>query len=83
MNQPEGFSCKGKEHMVCKLKNSLYELKQASRQWYLNFDETLVTFEFKKNTIDRCIYLKVSGSKFIVLVLYVDDILLDTNYIGL
>ena len=60
MNQPEGFSCKGKEHMVCKLKKSLYGLKQASWQWCLKFNETIVTFGFKENTVDRCIYLKVS-----------------------
>ncbi|RVW52979.1 Retrovirus-related Pol polyprotein from transposon TNT 1-94 [Vitis vinifera] len=29
-----------------------------------------------ENTVDQCIYLKFSGSKFIILVLYVDDILL-------
>ena len=83
MNQPEGFSCKGKEHMVCKLKKSLYGLKQFSWQWYLKFNESIVSFEFMKNTVDQCIYLKVSGSKFIMLVLYIYDILLATNDLGL
>ena len=79
MDQPMGFIEKGKEHMVCKLKRSIYGLKQASRQWYLKFNDTIVSFGFKENTVDRCIYLKVSGSKFIFLILYVDDILLATN----
>ena len=83
MDQPMGFIEKGKEHMVCKLKKSIYGLKQASRQWYLKFNDTIVSFGFKENTVDRCIYLKVSGSKFILLVLYVDDILLATNDLGL
>ena len=35
------------------------------------------------NTVDDCIYHKFSGSKHIYLVLYVDDILLATNDIGM
>ena len=31
MDQPEGFSIKGKEHLTCKLKKSIYGLKQASQ----------------------------------------------------
>jgi hypothetical protein len=30
--QPEGFVVEGKEHMVCKLKKFIYELKETSRQ---------------------------------------------------
>ena len=35
------------------------------------------------NLVDNCIYHKFSGSTYIFLVLYVDDILLATNDIGL
>ena len=35
------------------------------------------------NLADDCIYHKFSGTKYIFLVLYVDDILLATNDIGL
>ena len=83
MDQLVGFIEEGKEHKVCKLKKSIYELKQAYRQWYLKFNDTIVSFGFKENIVDRCIYLKVSGSKFIFLILYVDDILLATNDLGL
>lgn len=72
MDQLEGFSLKKKEHVVCKLNKSIYGLKQASRKWYLNFNNTITSFGFKENTIDRCIYLKVSGSKFMFMILYVD-----------
>ena len=63
----------------CKLQKSIYGLKQASRQWYLKFDEVVTTNGFKEKIVDQCIYMKVSGSKYIFLVLYVDDILLSTN----
>jgi hypothetical protein len=48
MTQPKGFTMKGKEHMRCHLRKSIYELKKASRQWYLKFDETIRSFGFKK-----------------------------------
>jgi len=83
MDQPEGFSLKGKEHMVCKLNKSIYGLKQASRQWYVKFNDTITSFDFKENTVDWCIYLKVSGSKFLFLILYFNDILLASSDLSL
>jgi Reverse transcriptase (RNA-dependent DNA polymerase) len=83
IDQPEGFSVEGKEQLVCKLKKSIYGLKQASQQWYIKFNTIITSFIFKKNTVDHCIYQKISGSKFIYLVLYVDDILLAVNNLSL
>jgi hypothetical protein len=52
-------------------------------QWYLKFNDTIISFGLKKNIVDWCIYLKVSESKFIFFILYVDDILFETNDLGL
>ena len=56
MKQPEGFSSSEGEHLVCKLKKSIYELKQASHQWYLKFHVVIASFGFKENIMDQCIY---------------------------
>ena len=76
MAQPKGFVVEGKENLGCRLKKSIYGLKQVSRQWYLKIDETIRKFGFKENEEDNCIYAKFKNVKFIFLILYVDDILL-------
>ena len=43
----------------------------------------ITSFGFKEKTIDQCIYHKINGSKFILLVLYVDNIMLASSDIGL
>jgi hypothetical protein len=48
MAQSKGFFIKGKENLGCHLTKSIYGLKQASRQWYLKFDETIRKFGFQK-----------------------------------
>ena len=83
MDQLDGFLTTRKEHLVYKLRKSIYGLKQASRQWNLKFNNAITSYGFIENIVDRCIYMKVSGSKFIILVLYVDDILLAGNDVGL
>jgi hypothetical protein len=65
--------------MGCRLRKSIYGLKQASRQWNLKFDETITKFGFKSNVEDNCVYAKFKNGKFIFLILYVDDILLASS----
>ena len=79
MVQLEHFALGDTKKMVCKLKKSIYGLKQASRQWYHKFHQVVISFGFEMNLVDDCVYHKFSGRKYIFLVLYVDDILLATN----
>ena len=83
MIQPEGFVGNDSSKLVCRLKKSIYGLKQASRQWYLKFHSVVASYGFVENKVDQCIYCKVSGRKFIFLILYVDDILLASSDLGL
>ncbi|MFS7913141.1 putative RNA-directed DNA polymerase [Helianthus anomalus] len=76
MAQPEGFKVVGKENWVCKLKKSLYGLKQAPRQWYMKFDNFMERSGYKRCQMDHCCYLKKFSNSYIILLLYVDDMLI-------
>lgn len=76
MEQPEGFVISGKEYLVCRLKKSLYGLKQSPRQWYKRFDSFMLSHDFKRSDYDNCVYLKTSNGSAIYLLLYVDYMLI-------
>ena len=67
MVQPKGFVVEGKERIGCRLKKSIYRLKQASRQWYLKFDSTIRKFGFQENIEDNCVYAMFKNGKHIFL----------------
>ena len=71
MVQPDSFKVKSLQHLVYRLKKSIYGLKQESHQWYLKFDQVISDFSFKKNITDQYIYKKFKGSRFICHVLCV------------
>nr|GEZ27081.1 retrotransposon protein, putative, Ty1-copia subclass [Tanacetum cinerariifolium] len=81
MEKPEGFVNPKYPKHVCKLKRSIYRLKQASRQWNKRFDDEIKKFGFTQNPDEPCVYLKANGSYITILILYVDDILLMGNNI--
>ena len=83
MMQPKGFVSKNYPDKVCRLLRSIYGLKQASRSWNIRFDETIRSYDFVKNEDEPCVYRKVSGSAITFLVLYVDDILIIGNDVGM
>ena len=76
MKQPEGFEVAGKESHVCRLKRSLYGLKQSPRQWYKRFDSFMISHDFIRSSYDSRIYLKkLKDGYLLYLLLYVDDML--------
>ncbi|GJV51222.1 retrotransposon protein, putative, ty1-copia subclass [Tanacetum coccineum] len=81
MEQPEGFVNPKYPKRVCKLKRSIYRLKQASRQWNKRFDDEIKKFGFTQNPDEPCVYLKASESNVTFLILYVGDILIMGNNI--
>jgi transposase InsO family protein len=82
MMQPEGFIEKGQMEKVCKLQKSIYGLKQASRSWNIRFDQAVKGFGFIQNLDEPCVYKRIKGDKLVFLILYVDDILLIGNDVG-
>jgi hypothetical protein len=79
MKQPEGFAVKGNKELVCKMKKSLYGLKQSLRMWYQQFHTYILGLGFTRNKANHCVYFKLVGDHFIYVVLYVDDMLLIVN----
>ncbi len=78
MRQPEGFEVKGKENLVCKLKKSIYGLKQSPRCWNAALDLQLREMGFIQSKNDPCIYFKNTENtgEILYLGVYVDDIIL-------
>src|SRR6266576_7005175 len=81
MEIPEGIqvSTEMRKNTVCKLKKSLYGLKQSPNRWNQKFKSLVKGFGFQHEINDLCIYFKRSNKGNAFLVLYVDDILLAGN----
>lgn len=80
MKQPKRYAENGKENYVCKLNRSLYGLEQSSRQWNKRFDKFIAHICFTRRQFDHCVYFKFwTGNSLVILFLYVDDILIESN----
>ncbi|CAI7824871.1 unnamed protein product [Closterium sp. NIES-53] len=74
MLQPEGLDDGSVK--VCRLKKAIYGLKQAPRAWYHKLEETLLAGGFKKSECDHSLFLLQEKEQFLMLLVYVDNILL-------
>ncbi|GJS99237.1 putative RNA-directed DNA polymerase [Tanacetum coccineum] len=78
MSLPEGFFNPA-DKRVCRLKKSLYGLKQAPRQWNAKLTQTLIEHGFIQSKSDYSLFTKTNHNSFIVLLVYVDDIIITGN----
>jgi len=77
MRQPLGYN-DGSGH-VCRLKQSLYGLKQAGNIWNKELNQNLQDLGFCQLKSDVCCYLRRVKDKFEILFVWVDDIVSMAN----
>ncbi|KAL8104492.1 hypothetical protein AgCh_028637 [Apium graveolens] len=79
MDIPPGFSTTATTGKVCRLKKTIYELKQSPRTWFGKFQRAMVRFGYKQGNSDHTMFVKRKGEKITVLIVYVDDIVITSN----
>ena len=60
---------------VFKLDKALYDLKQAPRAWYVRLSTFLISNGFVKGKVDITLFTKHVDSDFLIVQIYVDDII--------
>lgn len=79
MEQPPGFVAQGEYGKVCKLKKSLYGLKQSPRAWFGKFSQAIEKFGMKQSKSDNSVFYRNEKGILILLIVYVDDIIITGN----
>ncbi|KAM0001536.1 putative RNA-directed DNA polymerase [Helianthus debilis subsp. tardiflorus] len=79
MEAPPGFTESFKPGEVCRLKKSLYGLKQSPRAWFGRFTLAMKKYGFKQSNSDHTLFLKQRGKLITCLIIYVDDMIVTGN----
>ena len=75
MKQPPGYVQLGKENLVCKLRKSIYGLKQSPRCWNQKLCDHLKSLRFKESGADSCVFIKNESNNLKIIAVYADDLI--------
>nr|GFC13943.1 putative ribonuclease H-like domain-containing protein [Tanacetum cinerariifolium] len=73
--QPAGFQDLAFRAKVYKLEKAMYGLHQAPRAWYGTLSKYLLMNGFQRGTIDQTLFIRMKKEDFILVQVYVDDII--------
>ncbi len=76
MKQPPGYVDQTHPNLVCRLKKTLYGLKQTPRAWCDKISQYLVTSGFQTSNVDFSLYVKKTDHGIALIVIYVDDLII-------
>ena len=80
MEQPPGSVAQGKSSLVCRLRRSLYSLKQAPRAWFGRFSSVVQEFGMLRSTTNHSVFYHHNSSvQCIYPVVYMDDIVITSS----
>ncbi|KAJ0480224.1 putative RNA-directed DNA polymerase [Helianthus annuus] len=79
MEAPPGFTGNFKTKEVCRLKKTLYGLKQSPRAWFGRFTLAMKGYGFRQSNSDHTLFLKQRGKLITCLIIYVDDMIISGN----
>jgi len=79
MEAPPGFMENSNPREVCRLKKSLYGLKQSPRAWFGRFTLAMKKYGFKQSNSDHTLFLKRRNGLVTCLIIYVDDMIITGN----
>nr|GEY18059.1 putative reverse transcriptase, RNA-dependent DNA polymerase [Tanacetum cinerariifolium] len=79
MDPPPEFVESSNPREVCRLKKSLYGLKQSPRAWFGRFTLAMRKYGFKQSNSDHTLFLKWKGKLVTCLIIYVDDMIITGN----
>ncbi|GJT27831.1 putative ribonuclease H-like domain-containing protein [Tanacetum coccineum] len=81
--QPPGFQDPQFPHKVYKVVKAMYGLHQAPRTWYGTLSKYLLDNGFQRGTIDQTLFIKKHKREFLLVQVYVDDIIFGSSNLKL